>query len=95
MIEAPNVRLTIGFKGISLDAETQERESLRLLSELREINEVNNANRIPVLEVAETSKSVGSFLVGLLTAEINHENAKPVLRFLRNRLSGKPIGFYF
>ena len=41
----------------------------------------------------EGNKSMGGFLVGLLTAQVNPENGKKLLGFLGDRLGGKTIEF--
>jgi hypothetical protein len=91
MIKTSNIKLTIGFNDVNLDAEEKNRESLRLLFELKEISEVDEVYRIPIQKVPKESKSVGGFLIGMLTAEISRENTKSIFRFLGDRLGGKPI----
>lgn len=87
-----DVKLTIAFTGPPLDEEVQDRDALRLIAEMKDLDGVNTVSRGNAGEpVPELSKGVGSFVVGLLTAEINAESAKSVLRFLRDRLQGKSI----
>ena len=42
-------------------------------------------------DISSTRKSVGGFLVSLLTAEVNPENIRSVFCFLSDRIVGKPI----
>lgn len=57
----------------------------------KEMDEVDQVNRVVDPNPPEGNKSVGGFLVGLLTAEVSVANAKKLLGFLGDRLSGKPI----
>jgi hypothetical protein len=91
MSSTSNISLTISFKNPSLDAEERDRQARRLLEELRSMNEVNSVNRVYDANLPEGSKALGGFLVGLLKAEVNIENSKHLLSFLRERLGGKQI----
>jgi hypothetical protein len=91
MITTQNIKLTIGFNDPASDLEECDRSALRLLAELKEINEIKEARLVPCQEIPETSKSIGGFLTGMLTAEINSKNTKSIFRFLGDRLGGKPI----
>lgn len=87
----PSLKLTIAFNDPTLDAEELDEQAQRLLSELKEMDEVDHANRVVDPNPPDGNKSVGGFLVGLLTAEVSVANAKKLLGFLGDRLSGKPI----
>jgi hypothetical protein len=91
MPSSPRIKLTINISDPSLDLEEVEQNTSRLLAELREVSEIEAVSRIPDPIVPPMSKSVGSFLAGLLTAEVNPQNAKSVFRYLSDRLGGKPI----
>jgi hypothetical protein len=91
MITTQNVKLTIEFNDPASDLEELDRSALRLLAELKEINEIKEARLVPCQEIPEISKSIGGFLAGMLTAEINPKNTKSIFRFLGDRLGGKPI----
>lgn len=57
-----------------------------LLRQIREVDGVVQARLAATEVVPEGSKAIGSFLVGVLTAEINLENAKGLTSFLANFL---------
>lgn len=86
----PSFRITIGFSDPELDKEERDEEVIMLLRQLREFDDVI-ADRVADPNPPEGNKAAAGFLVGLLTAEVNAENANKVFRFLHNRLSGKPI----
>lgn len=91
MISTSNITLTIGFNKKLLDPEECDQEALRLISELRNLNEIEKVDLVTELNPLELSKSIGSFVIGLLTAEVSPKNVDSIFRFLSNRLSGKPI----
>ena len=91
MISTQNVKLTIEFTDLTLEAEERDIEVLRLLSDLKELDSIEAVYRVSSPHAIALSKSVGSFFVGILTAEISVQNTKNALRFLSSRLSGKPI----
>jgi hypothetical protein len=74
-----------------LEAEEQEAQTQRLLRELQTIDEIESIYRLRDLNPPEGNKSLGGFLIGFLTAEVNTANAKQVFRFLGDRFGGKPI----
>lgn len=83
--------LAINFKDPDLDAEERDKEVEKLLVQLKEMDEVDSASRVYDPNPSEGTKSVGGFLVGLLTAEVSIDNCQKLLGFLGDRLSGKPI----
>jgi hypothetical protein len=91
MISESNVRLTINFNDSSLEAEERDEQVQRLMLELKEIDDVETVERVLDTNPPEGNKALGGFLVGLMTAGVNAENAKRVLGFLGDRLSGKTI----
>lgn len=91
MVGESNVKLTINFSDPDLDAKERDEEVQQLLTQMKDMDEVTSADRIPNPNPPAGSKALGGFLVGLLTAEVNLENMKAVLRFLSDRLSGKTI----
>lgn len=82
--------ITISFVDLSLDERERDEEALKLLSQMKNLNEVEKVSRVPDSNPPPDSLGAG-FLVGLLRAEVNAENAKKVFSFLGDRLSGKVI----
>jgi hypothetical protein len=91
VINTANVRLTINFDNSNLEPEEKDEQVQRLMLDLREIDEVETVERVLDPNPPEGSKSIGGFLLGLLTAEVSVANAKRLLGFLGDRLSGKTI----
>ncbi|MBD2075463.1 hypothetical protein H6F86_16485 [Phormidium sp. FACHB-592] len=90
MTDTSNVKLTIAFNDPDLDAEEREEQAQRFMAELQQMDEVE-VERVLDPNPPEGNKAVGAILVGLLTAQVNKENAQKVMRFLGDRLGGKPI----
>lgn len=86
-----NIKLIISLSAPDLDIEERDREFLQLISELKENPDVEEVSRVPMQDIPVMSKGAGSFLVGLLTAEISPQNVKPIFHFLYTRLSRKTI----
>jgi hypothetical protein len=91
MPENSSIKLTIAFSDPDLDSEERDEQAQRLITELKQMDEVETANFVLDPNPPEGNKTLGGFLLGLLTAEVNAANAKKVLRFLGDRLSGKTI----
>ena len=91
MASDSSIKFTIAFNDPDLDSEELDEQVQRLLSELKQIDEVDEVNRVIDPNPPEGNKSMGGFLVGLLTAEATVENAKKLLGFLGDRLGGKAI----
>lgn len=90
-MSSDNIRLTIGFESPGLDLEERDRETSKLMVALKELEGIERVNRVLEPDLPVMSKSAGKFLIGLLTAEINTQNAKSVLRFLSHRLQNKQV----
>jgi hypothetical protein len=86
-----SIKFTIAFNDPDLDSEELDEQAQRLVSELKQIDEVDEVNRVLDPNPPEGNKSMGGFLVGLLTAQVTPENGKKLLGFLGDRLGGKPI----
>lgn len=86
-----NIGLTINFNDPEADPEERDEEVQKLLSQMREIDAVEAIDRVPDPNPPKGSKSFGGFLVGMLIAEVNPINFMALLRFLSERLVGKPI----
>ncbi|WP_017313967.1 hypothetical protein [Mastigocladopsis repens] len=91
MAGGSNIGLTINFNDPEADPEERDEEVQKLLSQMREIDAVEALERVPDPSTPEGSKSLGGFLVGMLTAQVNPINFMALLRFLSDRLVGKPI----
>ncbi|WP_088893798.1 hypothetical protein [Leptolyngbya ohadii] len=91
MAHDQNVKLLIAIKNSDLDEEELEKAVQTLFLQIREMNEVESVNRVFDSAPPEGNKSLGGFIVGVLTAEVNFANAKAVFRFLGDRLGGKDI----
>lgn len=85
------VTLTISFTDPELTSEERDEEVVRLLEELSDRSEIGAVDRVRDPHPPEGNKSIGGFLVGMLTAEVNAANAKKILGFLGDRLVNKPI----
>ena len=93
MASNSSIKFTIAFNDPELDSEELDEQAQRLVSELRQVDEVDEASRVIDPNPPEGNKSIGGFVVGLLTAEVSAANAKKLLGFLGDRLGGKPIEF--
>ncbi|MEO1390315.1 MAG: hypothetical protein AAFV85_23530 [Cyanobacteria bacterium J06634_6] len=91
MTEPTNLNLTIKFNDSELDDDERTLQARKLLKQMKSMDEVESASQLLDTNPPAGNKSVGGFLVGMLTAEISAENAKGVFRFLSDRLSGKTI----
>jgi len=90
---SPRIKFTIAFNDPDLDSEELNELAQRLVSELKQIDmyEVDEVNRVLDPNPPEGNKSIGDFLVGLVTAEVSAPNAENLLFFLEDRLSGETV----
>ncbi len=93
MTNVSTVKLTINFNDPRADAEERDKEVQKLLAQLKGLDEIESVSRVPDLNPQLGSKSLGGFLIGLLTAEVSTENFKKLIGFLGDRLGGKTIEF--
>jgi hypothetical protein len=93
MTASSNIKLTIQFTDPQLDAEERDEQAQLLIDELKDIDEIDRVDRvIDPTPPPEGSKAIGTYLVGLLMAQINNiDNAKKMFEFLRDRLGNKSI----
>jgi hypothetical protein len=92
MTSSPNLKLTIEFNDPELEPEQRDEQAQRLMTELRDLDEIDTVDRVLDPSPPPDSKGMG-FLVGLLMAEVNINNAKKLFGYLRDRLGGKSIEF--
>lgn len=86
-----SIKFTIAFNDPDLDSEELEEQAQNLLNQMRELDEVETVDRVLDPNPPAGNKAVGAILVGLLTAQVNKENARNLLCFLGDRLGNKPI----
>lgn len=91
MANGSNIKLTINFNDPQLISEERDGQVQRLIKELKDLDEVEKVERVLDTNPPEGTKALGGFLIGLLTAEVNANNAKQLFKFLGDRLSGKAI----
>jgi hypothetical protein len=91
MSASSSVRLTIAFNDPDLDSEEREEQAQNLLSQMRDLDEVETVDRVLDPNPPAGNKAMGAILVGLLTAQVNKENAGRLLGFLSDRLGNKLI----
>ncbi len=90
MTAPSNVELTVAFNDPKLDSAEREVQALNLWGELQDLDEVESLGRVPDPNPPAGSKG-GSFLLGLLTAEVSLPNVRNLLGFLAQRLGNQPI----
>lgn len=86
-----SVKFTIAFNDPDLDSEELENQAQNLFSQMRELDEIETIDRILDPNPPAGNKAVGAILAGLLTAQVNKENAQKLLGFLGDRLGNKSI----
>jgi hypothetical protein len=93
MTSNPSLKVTIEFNDPELEPEERDKQAQRLIAELRDLDDVETVERVSDSNLSEGTKSIGGFLVGLLTAEVKVDNSKKLFGFLKDRLGGKSIEF--
>lgn len=91
MTETTIVQFTIAFNDPELDSEELERQAQALLAQMKDLDEIEAVGRVLDPNPPDGNKSMGGFLIGLLTAEVSKENALKLLGFLGDRLGNKSI----
>ncbi|NEP78543.1 MAG: hypothetical protein F6K17_27305 [Okeania sp. SIO3C4] len=86
-----NIQLTITLSDPKLTPERLQTDTRTILSEIEKFDGVQNADLMPIEKAKPGAKSIGGFLVGILTAEINAKNLKALVGYLGDRLYGKAI----
>ena len=90
-MSSENIQLTITLSDRKLEDTELQKDTENILSEIKEIDGVQKADLMPIETAKPGAKSIGGFLVGIITAEINIENTKGLVRYLGDRLYGKTI----
>ena len=91
MITDSNIKLTIAFNDSNLDNDELEAQAQNLLAQMRDLDEIETVDRVLDPNPPKGNKAIGGILVGLLTAQVNKENAQKLMGFLGDRLNSKPI----
>lgn len=91
MTTAPPLKLLIHLNDPNLDAEDRDEEAQNLLNQMKPLDEVERVDLVLDPNPPEGNKSLGGFLVGMLTAEVSPTNIKALFGFLGDRLSRKTI----
>lgn len=93
MTDESTVQFTIDLTNTGLEDEELNRLTVTLLQQMKDLDEFKKVNRVAVEDedMPKDAKSIGGFIVGILTAEVNGKNIKTALSWLRDRLGGKPI----
>lgn len=89
-----SVKFTIAFNDPDLDSEELEEQAQNLLAQMKDLRdegEIETVDRVLDPNPPERNKAVGAILVGLLTAQVNKENAQKVMGFFGDRLGNKQI----
>ena len=90
MLADPKCRLLLDFRESDSAEDKQERWTQLLFQQIRDIEGVE-AKRVIDPAPPEGSRSLGSFLWGLLEAEVSIKNIKNLFDFLLDRIGDKPI----
>lgn len=89
--EQSNVRIAIAIQDSDLDSEELQEATLNLREQIEESEIVETADLVAAEQAPEGSKAFGSFVLGLLTTEVNPANLLKFMVFLKDRLGDKPI----
>jgi len=86
-----DVKFTIAFNDPNLDNDELEAQAQSLLAQMRDLDDIETVDRVCDPNPPVGNKAVGGILVGLLTAQVNKENAQKLLGFFTERLGNKSI----
>ena len=75
-------RVLIRLDDPDLEPDRLQASTELLLQQLREVDEIEEAHLAGSDDLPKGSKSIGGFLIGVLTAEVNLENARNLANFL-------------
>lgn len=85
------VKFNIQFNDPDLYPDEWDEQAQQLINELKQMDDLETVDRVLDPNPPEGNKSLGGFLVGLLTAEVNVANVQNLMGFLKDRLGGKSI----
>ena len=91
MSDQSTVKFTIAFNDPELDSEDLEAQAQNMLVQMRDLDDIEAVERVVDPNPPAGSKAMGAIIVGLLTAQVNKENAQRAMSFLGERLINKPI----
>ncbi len=91
MATISNVQVTISLSDPDLDDQELQAEVESLLPQVREVDGVEQADLVSVTETPRSAKALGTFLLGVLSAEVKPANIKALFGFLSDRFGNKPI----
>lgn len=88
-----NYRIEVELADPQREPKELQAETTKLLQQLKRTVAVERAGLLAVAveDVPEGAKSIGGFLLGILQAEVNRENAGKVLKFIWPRVANKSV----
>ncbi|RQH43303.1 hypothetical protein D5R40_13130 [Okeania hirsuta] len=84
-----NILVKITISDPELNESQLQQATQYLQAEIKEVYGVLEVNQIPISEVEERAKSIGGFLINVLTAEVSLQNLKTLVKHLGNRTFGR------
>jgi len=92
MTNASSIQIVIDFSSINPDFQEEELDAFtrQLQNEIRDV--ADSVYRVRMSETPDNSKSaLGSFILGVLKAEVTFKNTGALFNFLSTRFGDKPI----
>lgn len=86
-----NIQMTLALNAPDLKDEELQAETQALREQMLDLNLADRTDWIAVKKAPKGAKALGGFLLGMLTAEVNPDNFKKLMRFLCDRISHKTI----
>ncbi|NEQ74377.1 MAG: hypothetical protein F6K23_15870 [Okeania sp. SIO2C9] len=90
-MSAENIQLIITLSDSQLEDRQLQTDTENMRQEIEKFDGVQKAELMPIEIAQPGAKSIGGFLVGVLTTEINAKNFKALVRYLGNNLYSKTI----
>lgn len=91
MTITPKVKVLISLIDDNLNDDELEEVIQKLVQEMREFDELDKVGQVIDLNIPENAKPIGSFVIGLLQAEVSLENFKKLTSFLSDRIGNGRI----